>query len=388
MASLIVAGGGIAGLAAAIGAARAGHEVLVLEQAPAFTELGAGIQIGPNGRRALEELGAWEWLRHHVFFPRAIRIRRARSGGELGRVPLGEAFRRRFRGTYQVVHRADLLAALLAVAEEEPAITLKTASRVVAWQRRADAMSVRLEDGGQATARGLIGADGIHSRVRAQLLGDVRPRFSGHVLYRALVPMEEVPTVVDVRNVNLWLNPHGHVVHYPVKGGAALNIVAAVNECWNAGDTWGEPTQAEAVHRIFARACDELRAVLALPRQWMRWGGADRPPVTTWGTGALTLIGDAAHPTLPYLASGAVMALEDAVVLMRHLAQHKDLAAAFRAYERERQPRTARIVNSSWRLARIYHATGLMAAGRDAFIRLTSGVASLERMAWLYDWRP
>ena len=388
MASLIVAGGGIAGLAAAIGAARAGHEVLVLEQAPAFSELGAGIQIGPNGRRALEELGAWEWLRHHVFFPRAIRIRRARSGGELGRVPLGEAFRRRFRGTYQVVHRADLLAALLAVAENEPAITLKTASRVVAWQRRADTMSVLMEDGRQAAAQGLIGADGIHSRVRAQLLGERRPRFSGHVLYRALVPMEDVPELVDTRNVNLWLNPYGHVVHYPVKGGAAFNIVAAVNERWNAGDTWGEPTQAQAVHRIFARACEELLAVLSTPEKWMRWGGADRQPVSTWGEGALTLIGDAAHPTLPYLASGAVMALEDAVVLMRHLAQEKDLPAAFRAYERERQPRTARIVNSSWRLSRVYHASGLMAVGRDAFIRFTSGAASFDRMAWLYDWRP
>ena len=129
-------------------------------------------------------------------------------------------------------------------------------------------------------------------------------------------------------------------------------------------------------------------AVLSTPEKWMRWGGADRPPVTTWGEGALTLIGDAAHPTLPYLASGAVMALEDAVVLMRHLAQEKDLPAAFRAYERERQPRTARIVNSSWRLSRVYHASGLMAAGRDAFIRFTSGASSFDRMAWLYDWRP
>ena len=388
MASLIVAGGGIAGLAAAIGAARAGHEVLVLEQAPAFTELGAGIQIGPNGRRALEELGAWEWLRHHVFHPDAIRIRRARTGAELGRVPLGDAFRRRFRGTYQVVHRADLLASLLAVAEAEPAITLKTAARVTGYEDGPGAMAVRLADGSVRRAQGIIGADGIHSRIRAQLLGERKPRFSGHVLYRALVPMDEVPDVVDRRSVNLWLNPYGHVVHYPVKGGTALNIVVAVNEQWRAGDTWGERTDAASVFRIFSRTCEELKAVLGVPAQWMRWAGADRPPVNTWGHGALTLIGDAAHPTLPYLASGAVMALEDAVVLMRHLAQHETLPEAFRAYEKERQPRTARIVNSSWKLSRVYHATGLMAAGRDAFIRLTSGRRGFERMAWLYDWRP
>lgn len=388
MASLIVAGGGIAGLAAAIGAARAGHEVLVLEQAPTFTEMGAGIQIGPNGRRALEELGVWPWLRHHVFHPRAIRIRRASSGAELGRVPLDERFRRRFGGTYQVVHRADLLAALLATAEEEPAITLKTAKKVTGYQEQPGGISALLEDGKAVTAKGLIGADGIWSRVRAQLLGDRPPRFSGHVLYRALVAREEVPETVDVQSVNLWLNAYGHVVHYPVKGGTFFNIVASVNERWSAGMSWGEYTDAASVHRVFANACDELKTVLSLPERWMRWAGADRAPVNTWGVGPLTLTGDAAHPTLPYLASGAVMALEDAVVLMRHLAAEHSLASAFRAYERERMPRTRRIVESSWKLARVYHAAGLMAAGRDLFIQFTSGPRSLERMAWLYDWRP
>ena len=388
MASLIVAGGGIAGLSAAIGAARAGHEVLVLEQAPAFTEMGAGIQIGPNGRRALEELGVWPWLRHHVVHPAAIRIRRARSGAELGRVPLDERFRRRFGGTYQVVHRADLLAALLKVAEEEPAITLKTGRRVAGFIDEPGGITALLEDGSGVSAKGLIGADGIWSRVRAQLLGDRPPRFSGHVLYRALLPREALPAATDVNNVNLWLNAHGHVVHYPVKGGAFFNIVASVNERWSAGMSWGEHTDAASMRRVFASACDELRAVLSAPERWMRWAGADRPPANAWGAGPLTLAGDAAHPTLPYLASGAVMALEDAVVLMRHLAAQKGLARAFRQYERERQPRTRRIVESSWKLARVYHAAGLLAAGRDAFIRFTSGPRSLERMAWLYDWRP
>jgi salicylate hydroxylase len=208
------------------------------------------------------------------------------------------------------------------------------------------------------------------------------------VLYRALVPIEQVPDIVDKKDVHLWLQAHGHVVHYPVRDGTALNIVASVTERWSAEMTWGEPTSADSVHRIFASVAEPLKAVLQTPEKWLRWAGADRPPVDLWGKGRTTLIGDAAHPTLPYLASGAVMALEDAVVLLRHMAEQDELQAAFRAYEKERQPRTRRIVESSWKLARVYHATGVMALGRDMFLRMQGASGGHERMAWLYGWQP
>ncbi len=390
MSRIVIAGGGIAGLAAALAVARAGRAALVLEQATHFTELGAGIQIGPNGRRALEMLGVWRWLRPHVHFPDAIRVLRARGGREIARIALGDSFRRRFGGTYQVVHRADLLGALLAAVAEHADIELRTAARVEAFEETPTEVVARLADGGLARGEALIGADGIHSRVRAQLLGAQPLRMCGHVLYRALVPLERVRAPrEELRDVCLWLRAGGHVVHYPVKGGMALNIVAAVDERWTCDMNWGEPTAGQRVRVVFADAPRLLAAVLQAPRRWMRWAGADRAPVARWGRGRITLLGDAAHPTLPYLASGAVMALEDAAVLMRHLAQEADVRAAFRAMERERVPRTRRIVESSWRLARVYHAAGPLALGRDLFLRAQSlAGGGQERMAWLYGWQP
>ncbi len=405
MARILIAGGGIAGLATAIAMARAGHEPAVFEQASRFEEVGAGIQMGPNGRRALEWLGAWEAVRPHVVYPDAIRIRRG-DGREIGHVPLGETIRNRFGTTYQVVHRADLLAALLEVARGQSAVSLYTGVRIAGWRRAGadvtereggDGLEVLVAEGSlpPEAARGeaLVGADGIRSAIRRQLLADGPPRPAGHVLYRALVDMKAVPPAVDGESVSLWLHPHGHVVHYPVSGGRRFNIVVAVDEDWQ-GEGWSSPSAGERLRTVFADVCGGLADVLALPSGWLRWPAADRPPVRRWGEGELTLVGDAAHPTLPYLASGAVMALEDAVVLGQAVlaagagARGEALAAAFRRYEARRQPRTARIVERSHALGRIYHARPPVSWGRDLFIRAQSGPRALERMAWLYEWRP
>ncbi len=388
MADFVIAGGGIAGIAAALALAARNHEITVLEQAPAFEEVGAGIQIGPNGRRALEALDVWDALEPAVVFPQSIRVRRARDGAVLGELPLGTTFANRFGTTYQVVHRADLLAALVEVAESSPRINLRTGSRVSCYRANDGGMTALLEDGGEQDADVLIGADGIRSRIRAQLLDDGPPVFAGHVLYRALVDIEAVPSDVDTTSVNLWLHEGGHVVHYPVSGGRKFNIVAAVNENWHS-EGWSEPSYGAILGMRFAAVAEELSEVLALPGEWLRWAGADREPVGQWGRGPVTLIGDAAHPTLPYLASGAVMALEDAVVLGQEVERSPaNLPAALQAYEKARQPRTARIVRSSHRLAGIYHAGPPLSFFRDVFIRMTSGRRGLERMAWLYDWRP
>ena len=388
MADFVIAGGGIAGIAAALALAARNHEITVLEQAPAFEEVGAGIQIGPNGRRALEALDVWDALEPAVVFPQSIRVRRARDGAVLGELPLGTTFANRFGTTYQVVHRADLLAALVEVAESSPRINLRTGSRVSCYRANDGGMTALLEDGGEQDADVLIGADGIRSRIRAQLLDDGPPVFAGHVLYRALVDIEAVPSDVDTTSVNLWLHEGGHVVHYPVSGGRKFNIVAAVNENWHS-EGWSEPSDGAILGMRFAAVAEELSEVLALPGEWLRWAGADREPVGQWGRGPVTLIGDAAHPTLPYLASGAVMALEDAVILGQEVERSPaNLPAALQAYEKARQPRTARIVRSSHRLAGIYHAGPPLSFFRDVFIRMTSGRRGLERMAWLYDWRP
>jgi len=389
MTKVLIAGGGIAGLAAALAVARAGGAAIVLEQAEAFEEVGAGIQLGPNGRRALEALGAWELVKDQTVRPRGIRIMRAADGARLGSVPTDETFTARFGGTYQLVHRADLLGGLVAAAGGHDRIELRTGSRVDGFAPRDGRVRVHLDNGETLEGDVLIGADGIRSTVRAGLLADGPPAPAGHTLYRALVDMAQVPAGVDTGHVHLWLHAGGHVVHYPVSGGRKFNIVASVNEPWN-GEPPSAPSRGERLARVFAGVAGPLRAVLELPEEWLRWVGGDRKPVQNWGKGAVSLIGDAAHPTLPYLASGAVMALEDAVVLGQCLrtAAAKNVQAALRAYERTRQPRTARIVNSSHKLAGIYHAGQPLAFLRDGFIRFSSGNRALERMAWLYSWRP
>ncbi len=388
MTRIIIAGGGIAGIAAAIAAAKAGCKAVVLERAAAFEEVGAGIQMGPNGRRALEALGVWEALERHAVMPGAINIRRAADGALLGQVPLDKRFRERFGSSYQVVHRADLLNALLETARATPGIELQNGRRVSFYKVSDGTISALTEDGLEEAGDALIGADGIRSSIREQLLGDGPPVLAGHVLYRALADIEEVPEAVDTSCVTLWLHRGGHVVHYPVSAGKKFNIVAAVNEDWRS-DKWSTPSRGEILTEVFSGVDSRLKAVLDIPRKWLRWAGADRKPAPLWGKGRMTLIGDAAHPTLPYLASGAVMALEDAVVLGQRLtANRDDPAAAFRSYETIRQPRTARIVESSHKLAGVYHAGPPLSFFRDQFIRFSSGRRGLERMAWLYDWRP
>ncbi len=388
MTRIIIAGGGIAGIAAAIAAAKAGCEAVVLERAAAFEEVGAGIQMGPNGRRALESLGVWEALERHAVMPGAINIRRAADGALLGQVPLDKRFRERFGTSYQVVHRADLLNALLEVARATPGIELQNGRRVSFYKTSDGAISALTDDGCEEAGDALIGADGIRSSIREQLLGDGPPVLAGHVLYRALADIEDVPEAVDTSCVTLWLHKGGHVVHYPVSAGRKFNIVVAVNEDWRS-DKWSTPSRGEILTEVFSGVDSRLKAVLDIPRKWLRWAGADRKPAPLWGKGRMTLIGDAAHPTLPYLASGAVMALEDAVVLGQRLAANRDdPAAAFRSCETIRQPRAARIVESSHKLAGVYHAGPPLSFFRDQFIRFSSGRRGMERMAWLYDWRP
>jgi salicylate hydroxylase len=373
--AILIAGGGIAGLAAALGLARTGRESLILERSARFEEAGAGIQIGPNAVKALIWLGAWDALRDQAFVPKRIMVRDGISGRVLQDIPLGPAFERRFGEPYRVAHRADLLLALLDAIGERPRIRLEAASEVTGCM--VEQRGVRVECAGGSIHRGqsLVAADGIHSFIRAKLFEPDRSSLRGQALYRALIPVFGGLSEDTVESVCLWLCPDGHVVHYAVRGGAMLNIVAACErECP------AEEPRNDDVLTAFSRSCEALRIVLALPNQWRCWPSADRRPSPGWSRGRVTLIGDAAHPALPYLAQGAAMALEDACALAR--------PESFPHYEKLRYARTARIQSASRRLARIYHAKGLMRNARNAVLRSMSADRFLDRMAWIYGHDP
>lgn len=377
--TFLIAGGGIAGLGAALALSRAGRVSSVFEQAPAFEEVGAGLQLGPNGVKALKALGAWEAVEPFCFAPPAIHIRDGVTGKTLSRLPLGAAFADRFGAPYRVIHRGDLLKALLGVAQSRPDIALNTNAQVTGFSDS----SLQFADGTALPFTGLIGADGIRSRIRQNLLADGPPRFAGQVICRALVPRMQIAGVEP--DVTLWLCPGGHVVHYPVSGGKAMNMVAAFDGGWT-GEGWSAEATRDELMAAFPQACVDLRYILGIPENWRKWAGATRKAAPKWGAGNVTLMGDAAHPMLPYLAQGAVMALEDAATLGACIARGQETATALRTYEALRRPRTARVAATSGGLARIYHAQGFLKFARDCVLRLSPPGFTLARMGKLYDW--
>lgn len=378
--AFVIAGGGIAGLATALGLARAGREVAIFEAAPAFEETGAGLQLGPNGVKALMALGAWEQVEPFCFSPPAIHVRDGTTGKTLKRISLS-GFAARFGAPYRVLHRADLLAGLLAAARAQAQIRLHTGRRATGFAPE----GLQFETGPAEPFAALIGADGIRSRIRAQLLADGPPQFAGQVIARALVPRTQLAALEP--DVTLWLCPGGHVVTYPVSAGQMMNLVAAFDGGW-AEEGWSAEMPREELFSAFPEACVDLHYALGVPQGWRKWAGASRPPARQWGQANITLIGDAAHPTLPYLAQGAVMALEDAATLGSMIAREPRIPAALRAYEAARQGRTARITAAASGLARVYHARGIIRQGRDFVMKTMPESLALARMAPLYDWNP
>ena len=382
----LVAGGGIGGLAAALGLAAQGRSVRLFEQAPAFEEVGAGLQMSPNGVAALRALKAWEAVEPSCVIPSEIHMRDGRSGALLQRIRLGKTFEERFGAPYRVCHRADLLAGLLATARQSGRIELNTGAKVLAAEDAGESAHLAFTDGAPATGTAVIAADGIRSALRASVAA-AAPTDRRVILYRSLIALEKVPPEIEADCVTLWLFPGGHVVHYPVSNWRNFNIVAAVDG--NGADAgWQAPAKASEVARAFTGACDELSGIIAASPSWRRWPGADLAALPHWSKGRLALLGDAAHATLPFLAQGAVMALEDAVVLSREVSRPQPIFDAFSAYEVQRRPRTAKVQEQSRRMGRIYHARGAVAFARNLTLGLASPDFALKRLEWIYRWTP
>ena len=382
---IAIAGAGIAGLATAIGLARLGYDVNVFERAGRIEEVGAGLQVGPNAVRALEALGAWPAVERIATQPECIAICDGQTGRELTTLPLGLTFEHRFGKPYLVAHRADLLNALLDMAKTLNNISLTTAAPVTGFSNPQQPI-LEIDGHPPFQADILIGADGIRSTVRQHLPQPSAPREPSHTIYRALLPDGTDLPQHQRNRVTLWLCNCGHVVQYPLSGGRH-NIVAIHNEAQDLSG-WNTRSSNAEVARLFETTHPDLQKLLAGAPSWLKWPGCDLNPRKVWGIGRVTLLGDAAHATLPYLAQGAAMALEDAATLAKTLHHHADHPdEALRRYETLRQPRTRQIILESRKTGDVYHMSGLLAFARNSALRSMSSASFRRRLAWIYDWK-
>ena len=386
---VLVAGGGIGGLGAALALARQGHPVTVLEQAPAFGDIGAGLQLGPNAVRVLADWGLLPALREAAAFPDALHVHDARSARVLGQLRLGEAAVARHGQAYACLHRADLHALLQDAVTGEARVSWRLGARVESWRASEAGVSLSLASGDQLAGQALIGCDGLWSRVRHAEFDASPPRRTGHLAYRGLVPAEALPEAMRANRIGVWLGPRLHVVHYPVRRGEAINLVAVVHGEPGAADasSWSQPADAAELRAALGAICAPLAEWLAAVPGWTRWVLHDRDPLRNaadMARGPVALLGDAAHPMRPYLAQGAAMALEDAWTL-GHLAQGAQAAdwpERLARYAQLRWARNARVQQRSRRNGRIFHAGGLLRLGRDTAMALL-GERLLDN-PWLY----
>lgn len=392
---VIVAGGGIGGLSCALALARAGVRSVVLEQAEAFGEVGAGLQLGPNAVRVLAEWGLMDAVQACAAFPEALRVRDAHRAGQLGHLRLGALTLARHGQHYATLHRADLHAMLVAAVQRRPEIELRLGVRLADFKESNDGVLARLDDGGSIDADALVGCDGLWSRVRTKLLGEQPVRATGHLAYRGMVRAVDLPTPLRANVITAWLAPRLHVVHYPVKQGDWFNLVAVVQGSLPPGgdaQTWTHEAHAADLRRALGPACGELLAMVAAVPDWTLWPLNDRPAMRgpqEHARGRVALLGDAAHPMRPYFAQGAAMAIEDAWTLGRLALERKDdidWGVCFERYAQTRWRRNAKVQTLSQRNGVVFHAQGLLRWARDAAMGLL-GERLLDN-TWLYDGPP
>jgi salicylate hydroxylase len=391
--SVIVAGAGIGGLTAALALVRSGFRVTLLEQAERLEETGAGIQLSPNATRTLIGLGLGDRLRPHVVSPMGVRVLSGRSGREIVRIPLGEAVAQRYGAPYWIIHRGDLQAELAAAVAQELDISLRLGMRMEDFATHPHGVTVSANAAAglwNEHGHALIAADGLWSASRARFGFKDPPRFSGRTAWRTLVPAKDVAPEFREPLIYLWLGRDAHLVHYPVKAGKMINVVAITTDSWD-GAGWSEPASRIDLLPRFpdARWAPQARALIRQPEAWLKWALYDCRPLLSFSEGAAALIGDAAHPMLPFLAQGAAMAIEDAVVAARCLARMPDdAAAALRSYSAIRRGRNRKVQRLATRNGERYHLGGIAAMLRNIAMRAMGGERLLLHYDWLYDWRP
>ncbi|MDT0345794.1 3-hydroxybenzoate 6-monooxygenase [Streptomyces litchfieldiae] len=388
MAHVLIAGGGIGGLAAAIAVAHRGHRVTVLERRDEFTELGAGIQLAPNAFAALDRLGAGAAVRDRAVFIDELRLMDGTTDEPINAMPLTDAYRTRFGNPYAVVHRTDLYQPLLDACRALPGVTLRTGSGLAAYEQDGTSVEAVLTTGEHVAGDALLGADGIRSTVRQQLLGDGEPRVSGHTIYRSVIPMDRVPHELRSNAVTLWAGPKWHFVHYPISGGRYLNL-AATRDDGATEAVAGQPAERAHVLAQFPELGTVAARLLRLGEDWKCWVLCDRDPVDVWVDGRVALVGDAAHPMLQYAAQGACMALEDAVFLGDLLDCPADsIPRRLLRYNTARRDRTAKAQLVAREMGRqVYHPAGVAAKERNATISAMSETDLYYTVDWLHGAR-
>jgi len=386
-APVLIVGGGIGGLATALALSRKGVPTHVIEQAPEFKEIGAGIQLGPNVFRMFEVLGLTEAMFHWSAFPTGLEFRDSITGETVMELPIDQRFHDKYRAPYGVVHRADLLNVIHEACKISNLIKLTTSQKVVAIDDDGATVTARTESGETFKGAALIGCDGLWSTVREKIVGDGKPVVSGHIAYRAVLPTAEWPKEYRIPKMIIWCGEKTHLVHYPLRRGELFNLVVVFHsdryeEGW---DTYGDPAE---LHARFAEKCEPVRTLLQKVNAWKMWVLCDRPPIKNWSKGRITLLGDAAHPMLQYLAQGGNMAIEDAVCLANQIeASGGNYAVAFQKYQDLRYLRTARVQLMARVFGEIYHASGVNRELRNKVLRewMTQGGVD---MSWLYGEQP
>lgn len=382
---IIIAGGGIGGLAVAAGFSQRGQRVLVLEKSSRFGEIGAGIQLGPNAFHAFDFLGVGDAARAMAVYIDNLRLMDALTGMEITRIPLGDDFRARMGNPYAVVHRGELHGVLLKACEDSDLVELRTNCTVAGYDQDGTGVTALLQDGTRVSGRMLVGADGLWSNIRKQMLDDGPPRVSGHTTYRSVIPVDDMPEDLRWNAATLWAGPKCHIVHYPLSGWKMFNLVVTYHN--DAPEpVAGKPVGRDEVRRGFEHVSPVARQVIDRGLDWKLWVLCDRDPVMNWTDGRVTLLGDAAHPMLQYFAQGACMAMEDAVCLTDLFgASPAEVEDNLQRYQENRRLRTARVQLQSREIGEhVYHPAGAHAALRNTVMSARTAADWYDQVEWLY----